>query len=565
MMNPPRTALIVGAGIGGLATGVALRRAGWRIRIFERAANPRELGFALSLAENAITALGELGLDVAALVARFGLTGAVEIRRPDGTCLRRIAVPPARRRPPLVIALRPVVHGMLLDAAGRESLVLNSEAAGFSMTPDRVRLELDDGRAEEGDVIVGADGAGSIVRKVLHPNEPVSHPSGYIAVRGVAPDVGTLLGSVSAVVIYGPGIEAAMLSAGKDAVYWYLSLIADDVPAEKRTAAALVEMSAPRLDATFRRVVEATPAGDIRVDELYARDPIEHWGRGPVTLLGDAAHPMLPHTGQGAAQAIEDAVALGLVLAPAGDVPDALRRDAACIGGAHPPGREPRTAHRAHDDHAECARRIDAIRVLQDGAAETHGVRLAARAAEGSAPRASVTRMIIRPALIADARAIAEVHVRAWRDAYRGIVPDPVLAAMSVDAREATWRQDLAFGAPHVWVADAGGVVGWVCADESRDIGAADTGELWAIYVDPSRWREGVGRRLSQEAEQYFLARQFATLPLGVLKSNARARAFYLAMGFAVDPGQERTRDRGGVELAEIPSRPHDGPCHGRR
>jgi 2-polyprenyl-6-methoxyphenol hydroxylase-like FAD-dependent oxidoreductase len=117
-----------------------------------------------------------------------------------------------------------------------------------------------------------------------------------------------------------------MLSAGKDAVYWYLSLIADDVPVEKRTAGALVEMCAARLDATFRRVVEATPAGDIRVDELYARDPMEHWGRGPVTLLGDAAHPMLPHTGQGAAQAIEDAVALGLVLAPAGNVPDALRR-----------------------------------------------------------------------------------------------------------------------------------------------------------------------------------------------------------------------------------------------
>ncbi len=79
----------------------------------------------------------------------------------------------------------------------------------------------------------------------------------------------------------------------------------------------------PRFDATFRAVTSATD--DLRFDELVDRDPIPFWGRGVVTLLGDAAHPVLPHTGQGAAQAIVDAVALGEALTGDVDAERALR------------------------------------------------------------------------------------------------------------------------------------------------------------------------------------------------------------------------------------------------
>ena len=87
-MAPHRTALIVGAGIGGLAAAIALTRAGWKVRVFERAASPRELGFALLLAPNAMHALGVLGLADAARVAGV-VTTSGEMRRPDGTVLRR--------------------------------------------------------------------------------------------------------------------------------------------------------------------------------------------------------------------------------------------------------------------------------------------------------------------------------------------------------------------------------------------------------------------------------------------------------------------------------------------
>ena len=88
----------------------------------------------------------------------------------------------------------------------------------------------------------------------------------------------------------------------------------------------MVERCAAVLDDRFRGIARATRPEDLRLDELYDRDPVDGWGTGPVTLLGDAAHPMLPHTGQGAAQALEDAVALNLALASGDDTFASLRR-----------------------------------------------------------------------------------------------------------------------------------------------------------------------------------------------------------------------------------------------
>ena len=90
-----------------------------------------------------------------------------------------------------------------------------------------------------------------------------------------------------------------------------------------RDPAAILAHMSPGFDATFRAVTSATE--DLRCDELVDRDPIPFWGKGVVTLLGDAAHPVLPHTGQGAAQAIVDAVTLGKTLGGDADVERALR------------------------------------------------------------------------------------------------------------------------------------------------------------------------------------------------------------------------------------------------
>lgn len=319
-----RTALIVGAGIGGLAAGITLQRAGWRVRIFERAGSPREVGFALNLAANAMIALDELG--VADRVMSGGhRTRRAEIRRGDGRVLKRVHLPDAIAGARAIVATRPVLHGALLEAVGAGRLALASQAVAFDTAPSGVTVVLADGRRETGDVLIGADGAASAIRRRLRPHEGPPRASGYCALRGVAGEAASLMGDVSAATYLAPGIEASLAQAGSNVVYWYMSLLTSEVPsgAEPRVVA---ERFAARLDDTFRAMVRVTKPEDMRFDPLFDRDPIDVWGQGAVTLLGDAAHPMLPHTGQGAAQALEDAVALGLVLARAADVPAALRK-----------------------------------------------------------------------------------------------------------------------------------------------------------------------------------------------------------------------------------------------
>jgi 2-polyprenyl-6-methoxyphenol hydroxylase-like FAD-dependent oxidoreductase len=296
------------------------------VRIFERSKSPRELGFALNLAPNAMAALRELGL-ADQLNAAGHVPVKFEVRSADGRLLKRLNVTAgmAAGGPPPLVALRPALHGALLNATNPDALVLDSEAVGFEVTPGGVALALADGRSASADILIGADGVGSIIRRHLRPNEPPARPSGYCAVRGVAYDAGHHLGGVSAVLYLGRGIEAATAQASQSAVYWYVSLLAEDVPSAMRDPSAIVKKCAGALDGRFQAIVRATAAEDLRFDELFDRDPIEEWGDGPVTLLGDAAHSMLPHTGQGAAQALEDAVALGLALASDRDPLAALR------------------------------------------------------------------------------------------------------------------------------------------------------------------------------------------------------------------------------------------------
>ena len=319
-----RTALIVGAGIGGLAAGIALRRAGWRARVFERAAAPRELGFALNLAPNAVRALRALGVAgrVEAEAHRMRLG---ELRRMDGRTLKRLDIGAAAPDTPSLIALRSALHGALLDATPAGDLALGSAGVGFEVDGDGVLLTLADGRRERGDVLIGADGLGSAIRRALHPADPPPRDSGLCALRGVVGGVTEALGGLSGLIYLGRGCEAAAVRASADAIYWFVSVPASSVASARGDAPAVARALLDRLPPAFRAIAAPTAPGDLRHDVLVDRDPIARWGEGPVTLLGDAAHPMLPQTGQGAAQALEDAVALGDALAAPGAGAEALR------------------------------------------------------------------------------------------------------------------------------------------------------------------------------------------------------------------------------------------------
>jgi 2-polyprenyl-6-methoxyphenol hydroxylase-like FAD-dependent oxidoreductase len=138
--------------------------------------------------------------------------------------------------------------------------------------------------------------------------------------------VNDLLGPLAAIGYLGDGVEAAAARAGRDAVYWYLSLLVEHVPTGRRNPAAIAARETLSFESPFRAIVAATESNAVRFDELLQRPPLARSGEGRVTLLGDAAHPLMPHTGQGAAQALENAVALGLVLSRTTDIATALHQ-----------------------------------------------------------------------------------------------------------------------------------------------------------------------------------------------------------------------------------------------
>jgi 2-polyprenyl-6-methoxyphenol hydroxylase-like FAD-dependent oxidoreductase len=319
-------ALVVGAGIGGLAAALALRQSGLSVRVLERAEDARELGFALLLAPNAMAALRALGL-----ADEVRAAGAVlhhgEMRRPGGQVLRRLdtTTVSAALGEDSVSILRPALHGVLLRALGGQSLTLGTPVVGFRPDGADVVVRCEGGSELRARLLIGADGVGSAVRKVLHPEEAAPRRSGLLAVRGVARSAVSQLGGASAAQYFGRGIEAGLSQSSATDVYWFMSMRS---PPHAASLAAR-ELLAPHLSAfhaAFRAIVAATSEVDLRVDELLERAPLKAWGQGPVTLLGDAAHPMLPHAGQGAAQALEDAVALGRALRQHGPAEEALRR-----------------------------------------------------------------------------------------------------------------------------------------------------------------------------------------------------------------------------------------------
>jgi GNAT superfamily N-acetyltransferase len=139
----------------------------------------------------------------------------------------------------------------------------------------------------------------------------------------------------------------------------------------------------------------------------------------------------------------------------------------------------------------------------------------------------------VRRARPADARAVADVHVRTWQAAYRHAFPQEVLDGLSVDERETLWRKSLEEGYA-AWVAETEGrIVGFAAAGPSRT--EQDAGELYAIYVLPESWGSGAARELMSAAHEWFAQEGYTTAMLWVLADNPRARRFYEREGWRAE------------------------------
>jgi 2-polyprenyl-6-methoxyphenol hydroxylase-like FAD-dependent oxidoreductase len=323
-MNGP--ILIAGGGIGGLTAAIALRQAGLPVQVLERAPEIREVGAGITLQANAVLALRRIGLDRAVMEAGRPI-GTASIRRWDGALLsgtdfREIDT---LLGAPSVAMHRATLQKILLESLGPGVLHVGSEVAGYEGEPEGVEVRLGDGRRIAGAALIGADGIHSAVRaRLLGDGDPLY--AGYVSWRGVTPEnFHPAPQEVSE--SWGPGRRFGIVPIEKGRVYWFTTLNAPpggrDEPGQSRAALLrLFEGWHPPVHA----LLEATPEEAILRNDILHRMPVRKWGEGRVTLLGDAAHPMTPNLGQGAGQAIEDAVVLAEYLRGELDIPAALRR-----------------------------------------------------------------------------------------------------------------------------------------------------------------------------------------------------------------------------------------------
>ena len=331
MSGGGREAIIVGGGIGGLCAGIALRRAGWGVAVYEAAPAPREVGAGLTLWPNAIRAIDRLGLGGAVRAA-----GVVDLH--GGTIAdwrgRRLATIStaalaARYGAPIVVVHRAEFLATLMGALGGDSLHVGARLRGFE--PDeggRVVALFADGREARGDVLIGADGLRSATRGQLFGGRGLTpRYAGYTAWRAIVPYDHArvpLWGE-----LWGRGMRFGLAPVGGGRVYCFATRNApaggDRAGTPPSRKAELLRLFGGWADPVPGLLAAADPAAILRND-IEELPPLPRWGAGRVTLLGDAAHAMTPNLGQGACVAIEDAVVLAECLRGATDVPGALRR-----------------------------------------------------------------------------------------------------------------------------------------------------------------------------------------------------------------------------------------------
>ncbi|MEU8542415.1 FAD-dependent monooxygenase [Streptomyces sp. NPDC048717] len=315
---------VAGAGLGGLAAAGALLAAGVTVDVYEQAPALRETGVGMHLGPNSSRILFRWGLEEA-LRAVAVRPVALEVRAQDGRLLTRRPMGDTWEKEygaPHLTVLRSDLHALLVSRVPAERIHLGAGLASWALDKNAVRLRFAGGHEAAADVLVGADGVHSVVRRtVVGPDHTVF--SGSSALRGVVP-AAEVPGLAPDTLYMWVGRQARLLVAPVDAGrrLTYVAVLPDTAPAEESwSATGDREALATAFDGWHEDVTALVrAAGTPGRWVLYDREPLPRWGHDRVTLLGDAAHPMLPHHGQGAGQALEDAVALAHFLdgTPAG-------------------------------------------------------------------------------------------------------------------------------------------------------------------------------------------------------------------------------------------------------
>ncbi|MGO9432790.1 MAG: FAD-dependent monooxygenase [Terracidiphilus sp.] len=318
--------IVIGGGIGGLATAIAFRRKSWDVSLHETSPEMRPIGKGIWVPINAMQVLEHLG--VAERVSETGWPiESIEVRTVSGTLLSTIRLKElmARYGHSIISILRADLVRILANALPRNVLRLGSQFTHLTQESGRVRAHFKDGSEDTADLLVGADGIRSQVREQLFPHVTLRY-SGQTCFRGISEFALPSDLASTCREVWGGRNRFGFSAVGPQQVYWFapqLSPAGVEDGLDSRTERLLNAYR--EFPKPIPEILAAAAVADTIRTDLFDFPPLASWSEQNVVLLGDAAHAMTPNLGQGGAQAIEDAWMLAEQCDRSHSVAEALR------------------------------------------------------------------------------------------------------------------------------------------------------------------------------------------------------------------------------------------------
>ncbi|WP_067897866.1 FAD-dependent monooxygenase [Nocardia vaccinii] len=317
-----RTAIVVGGGIGGLAAAIGLRRAGWSVTVLERRADTGEVGAGWSFAPNAVRAVDALGIGEEFRAVSVPTQAGATLRTPDGRYLMRFR---PGRDTALLANHRADLHGVLHANLPAECVVPAAEVIGVEQSGSEATVTYrtaEGSRRATADVVVGADGIRSTIRRSVFPKAPEPVFQRILCWRGVT--TSGAVWPVDGFQTWGRGARFGAHPLAGQRVFWFLAIRCDQPGIRYDDDLTEIGRRVGYWHDPIPAMLAATPPEAILRHDIYDLEPLESYIDRRVVLLGDAAHAMTPFLAQGACQAFEDACVLAAQLSGDTEIPTAL-------------------------------------------------------------------------------------------------------------------------------------------------------------------------------------------------------------------------------------------------
>jgi len=316
-------AIVAGGGIVGLTTAIALRRAGIEAVVHEQAPEIRAAGAGLGLWANALAVFDELGLGDR--IRAIGRPAEMYFRGPTGELIHPAGFTEDDHRYLLVHRAR--LNDVLAEAVGADNIRLSSRIVGYDENDDGVSAWLAGGGTAEADLLIGADGAYSVIRSQLVPGSEAVEHAGHHAWRAVVTPPPGVTVDRGVIVVGEARARGGYVPTADGTVYWLVNQFGveelDGTPKEQAAERA-VHLDTTGWNPALPALIASTPDEAVLHNQIMLVPPLPRWVSQRVGLVGDSAHALSPHITAGASLGVEDAVLLARLLVSADGVPAAL-------------------------------------------------------------------------------------------------------------------------------------------------------------------------------------------------------------------------------------------------